>query len=106
MWPCLRVKNTWFGCVAFGCSASRQNGVRRIKLIEKSTLFCGRVDDEKPTAVRQKLKALEDIARYKKTLHGKTKDKALSINYLQFKDTMYSLIQEDIQSLLQLMESK
>jgi len=63
------------------------------------------VDDEKPTAIRQKLKALEDVARYKKALHGKIKDKALSFNSLPFKDTMHSLIQKDVQSLLQAMES-
>ncbi len=61
------------------------------------------VVDEKPTAVRQKLKALEDIARHKPALHGKIMDKILSIDYLVFKDTMHSLIEKDIQSLLQVM---
>ncbi len=64
------------------------------------------VDDDKPTAVRQKLKALEDIVRYKKALHSKIRDKVLTLDYLQFRDTMHSLIQKDIQSLLQVMESE
>ncbi|WP_312279031.1 hypothetical protein [Oscillibacter sp.] len=64
------------------------------------------VDDEKPTAVRQKLTALEDIVRYKKALHSKIRDKMLSLDYLRFKDTMHSLIEQDIQSLLQVMERK
>lgn len=64
------------------------------------------VDDEKPTAVRQKLKALEEIARYKKALHGKIKDKILFIHSLQFQNTMHPLIQKDVQHLLQVMESE
>lgn len=64
------------------------------------------VDDDKPTAVRQKLKALEGIVRYKKALHSKIRDKVLTLDYLQFRDTMHSLIQKDIQSLLQVMESE
>jgi hypothetical protein len=64
------------------------------------------VDDEKPTAVRQKLKAMEDVARYKKALRGKIKNKALSIHDLPFKDTMHGLIQKDVQSLLQVMENE
>ena len=64
------------------------------------------VDDKKPTAVRQKLKALEEIVRYKKALHSKIRDKVLSLDYLRFKDTMHSLIVKDIQSLLQVMEGE
>ncbi|WP_185741205.1 hypothetical protein [Clostridium sp. KNHs216] len=43
------------------------------------------------------------MARYKKALRGKMKNKALSIHDLPFKDTMHSLIQKDVQSLLQVM---
>lgn len=43
-WSCLGAKDTRFGCVAFGCFASRQNGMRRTNLTGKSTLCfeCGR----------------------------------------------------------------
>lgn len=64
------------------------------------------VDDDKPTAVRQKLKTLEDVVQYKKALHSKIRDKVLSFDYLRLKDTMPSLIVKNIQSLLQVMESE
>lgn len=64
------------------------------------------VDDQKPTAMRQKIKALEDVARYKRTLRHKIKEKALSINYIHFNDTMHSLIEHDIRSLMQVIQSE
>jgi hypothetical protein len=51
-------------------------------------------------------KHLEDIACYNKALHGKIKEATLSVSYFQFKDTMHSLIQKDVQSLLQVMENE
>lgn len=62
------------------------------------------LDDEKPTAVRQKLKALEDIVLCKKALHQKIRDRVLSLDDLRFQDTMHPLIQQDIQKLLYVMD--
>lgn len=64
------------------------------------------LDDEKPTAVRQKLNAIEDIARYKPNLREAIRKTALNIDFLKWKDTMQPLIYKDIQSLLAVMESK
>lgn len=64
------------------------------------------LDDEKPTAVRQKLNALEDVARYKPNLHNTIRDAALMIDLSKLKDTMQPLIYKDIQSLLAVMENK
>ena len=60
--------------------------------------------DEKPTVVRQALSALKDIVVYKKELQPIIKEKALSVNYLKYKDTMHSLISKDIQNLIELMD--
>jgi len=76
------------------------------KIDKKIDIILKTINDEKPTAVRQKLKALENIARYKKSLRPKIKDKVLSIDYLEFKDTMQNLIQKDIKNLLQIIEDK
>lgn len=62
------------------------------------------VHDEKPTAVRQALQYLKYVVPYKKVLNKKIKEMALSINCLQFKDTMQPLIKKDIQSLVELIE--
>ena len=87
------------------CCASRPSGIRIIS-DRKIEAVLRAVDDDKPTAVRQKLKVLEDIVRYKKGLHSKIRDKVLSLDYLRFRDTMHSLILKDIRSLLQVMESE
>lgn len=63
------------------------------------------LNDEKPTAVRQALKALEDVAPYKRELNGRIREAMLSINCAQYKDTMRPLIEKDIQSLVQLIDS-
>ncbi|MGL5435149.1 MAG: hypothetical protein ACRDBO_07080 [Lachnospiraceae bacterium] len=70
------------------------------------TLILQMLDDEKPTAIRQKLKALEDVARYKANLHNEIQDAALMIDLSKLKDTMQPLIYKDIQSLLAVMENK
>lgn len=63
------------------------------------------VDDEKPTAVRQALQYLHHMVPYKKGLHGKIRNTALSIDLSRFKDTMAPLIMKDIDSLLQAIEA-
>lgn len=60
----------------------------------------GILGDEKPTAVRQALAALNDLVVYKKELADKVKERALATDYLRYKDTMHSLIAKDIQKLL------
>lgn len=58
------------------------------------------LNDEKPTAVRQALSALHDVALHKESLHGLIRERALAIDYLKYKDTMHSLIAKDIDALL------
>ncbi len=60
------------------------------------------VEDEKPTAVRQKIKALQDIIVVKKELSDKVKKRLLEINVFKYKDTMQSLIQKDIKETIEL----
>lgn len=62
--------------------------------------------DEKPTAVRQYLQYLACIVPYKKELCHLIKEKTLSIDLSNFKDTMQPLIAKDIQHLLQLIEAQ
>ena len=64
------------------------------------------VNDEKPTAVRQALRYLGFIVPYKKELNDKIKQAVLSIDILQFKDTMQPLIEKDIKSLVQLINNQ
>ena len=64
------------------------------------------VNDEKPTAVRMALKYLEYVVPYKNELCSKIKKMALSIDLLKYKDTMAPLIKKDIQSLIQLIDTK
>lgn len=68
------------------------------KNIEK-ILFA--VHDKKPTAVRQALQYLRYIIPFKKRLHSKIKDTALSIDCSQFKETMRPLIEKDIHNLME-----
>lgn len=60
------------------------------------------LNDDKPTAVRQALTALQDVVLHKKELQNIIKDKVLSIDYLRYKDTMHGLISKDIQNLLEI----
>ena len=56
--------------------------------------------DEKPTAVRQALAALQDVARYKKGLHEVIRRHVEAIDVYRYQDTMHSLLQKDIHDLL------
>lgn len=62
------------------------------------------LDDEKPTAVRQALVALQDVVPYKENLCEKIRRRVFEIDYLRYKDTMHSLIEKDIEALLKVME--
>lgn len=59
------------------------------------------LNDDKPTAVRQALAALQEIIPYKKELGEIIEKKVSAIDYLKFKDTMHSLIANDIQKVLE-----
>lgn len=59
------------------------------------------LNDDKPTAVRQALAALQEIIPYKKELGVIIEKKVSAIDYLRFKDTMHSLIANDIQKVLE-----
>lgn len=59
------------------------------------------LNDDKPTAVRQALAALQEIIPYKKELGEIIEKKVSVIDYLKFKDTMHSLIANDIQKVLE-----
>lgn len=61
-----------------------------------------KVEDIKPTAVRQNIKALQDIIVAKKELGDKIRKKLLEIDIFKYKDTMQSLIQKDIEETIAL----
>lgn len=63
------------------------------------------LEDEKPTAVRMSLAALHELVSYKRELLGTVTQRVLAINYLRYKDTMHSLLQKDIRSLLDAINS-
>lgn len=58
------------------------------------------LQDEKPTAVRQKLQYLGEVAQHKPALCGNIKVAVLAVDYSGFEDTMRPLIEKDIQSLV------
>lgn len=64
------------------------------------------LNDEKPTSVRQCLKGIAEIVEYKKSLNNKIKEKLLKINYLNYKDSMQSLIFKDIEKILMLINER
>lgn len=58
--------------------------------------------DEKPTAVRQALHALEHIVIHKKVLRDKIREAAISIDYSRYRDSMRGLIMKDVSNLVRL----
>ena len=64
------------------------------------------LNDEKPTSVRQCLKAIEEIIMYKTNLKYTIKEKLLKINYLNYKDSMQSLIFKDVEKILMLINER
>lgn len=62
------------------------------------------LNDEKPTAVRQALAALQEVVLHKSNLREEIRQRLLEIDYLRYKDTMHSLIAKDIEALLKNMD--
>lgn len=81
-----------------------EHGERKVdtKLVRYS---CNR-NDEKPTVVRQCLKAIEEIIMYKPNLKYTIKEKLLNINYLNYKESMQSLIFKDVEKILMLINER
>ena len=61
--------------------------------------------DEKPTAVRQALAALLDMAPYKPELWPVIRQRVEAMDWNRYKDSMAPLIQKDIQRLLDTMQA-
>lgn len=62
------------------------------------------LEDEKPTAVRQALAALLDMAPYKRDLWPVIRARVEAVNLTRYKDSMAPLIEKDIQKLLDTMQ--
>jgi hypothetical protein len=86
------------------CKQAKWDSENKINAISDELLT--HIEDEKPTAIRQKIKSLEDIVPYKKELNDKIKQMVLSIDCSKFKDTMSPLIVKDIQNLVSLIEAQ
>ena len=61
------------------------------------------LEDEKPTAVRQALAALEELAPYKKALWPVIRQRLEAMDPGRYKDTMAPLIERDVRRLLEIM---
>ena len=62
------------------------------------------LEDEKPTAVRQALAALLDMATYKPELWPVIRQRVEAMDWNRYKDSMAPLIQKDMQTLLNAMQ--
>lgn len=58
------------------------------------------LNDDKPTAVRQALTALQDVILYKSELREMLKEEVSNIPYLRYNDSMQNLIYKDMQEIL------
>ena len=58
------------------------------------------LQDEKPTAVRQALAALQEVVRYKPALWEPIGKAVGSVDVYRYKDSMRSLLEKDMQALL------
>ena len=63
------------------------------------------LEDEKPTAVRQALAALLDMAPYKPELWPVIRQRVEAMDWNRYKDSMAPLIQKDMQRLLNAMQA-
>jgi len=84
------------------CKQAKWDYENKIEMIIEDIII--QIEDEKPTAVRQKIKALEDIVLYKKELNDKIRQGILSLNCSKYKESMRGLIIKDIQNLLKLID--
>lgn len=85
-------------CFRMICSLSKWDIDNKIdKNIDKILL---ELDDEKPTAVRQCLKALRSMLLYKTNLSDVIEDKLRKLDYSKYKDSMSPLIKKDIDEIL------
>ena len=62
------------------------------------------LEDEKPTAVRQALAALLDVAPYKRELRPVIRGRLETMDLSRYKDSMAPLTQKDMQTLLNAMQ--
>lgn len=70
------------------------------KINENVDDLLSELDDEKPTAVRQCLAAINYLLLYKDELTEDVEKKLLSIDILKYKESMQSLIKKDIEDIL------
>lgn len=64
------------------------------------------LQDEKPTAVRQALAALQEVVRYKPALWEPIGKAVGSVDVYRYKDSMRSLLEKDMQALLAQMKQE
>lgn len=76
------------------------------KLEAHLALLLAALDDEKPTAVRQRLGALCGVVRYKPQLGGRIAEKLDALDLSKYKDSMRPLIERDVEELHALIEQK
>ena len=74
------------------------------QLEENLDVLLGMLDDEKPTAVRQRLSALHEVVRCKPQLARRVEDKRSRMDLSQYKDSMRPLMEADIAALRKLYE--
>ena len=85
------------------CKQAKWDKLNKInKMVDKILLQI--VNEEKPIALRQKIKALEDITKNKIELRNKVKQKLLEIDCSKYQESMQKLIEKDIKNLLKIME--
>ena len=85
------------------CKQARWDGAGVIDRHLDRTLAI--LEDEKPTAVRQALAALLDMAPYKPELWPVIRQRVEAMDWNRYKDSMAPLIQKDIQRLLDAMQA-
>lgn len=70
------------------------------KINDNIDIILTELDDEKPTAVRQCLAALNYMLLFKVELVEKVRKKLVSIDITNYKDSMQPLIEKDIEGIL------
>lgn len=83
------------------CKQAKWDVDRKIEVVIDQILKA--LDDEKPTAVRQYLKYIQEIVTSKPNLKDKIKEKLLHLDYMKYKESMQGLIAKDIDEVMTLM---